>query len=179
MRRCIGFGEATDFPAIQEMKDAGHTDYLVFVHRFADDNAIGEMDCVYSSWMTRHPEGFTDAGMVALRRLVPPLALAIKAPPSPASPRCAVRSTAPSSCPRRLPKRCRQPAARGWSRSAASRSAASAVPKSCLPSIPACRSHSDICAVRLKDHARAQPSADRHLRAVDGPDRRAHPLAGP
>jgi len=79
LRRRIGFGDAADFPAIQEMKDAGHTDYLVFVHRFADDNAIGEMDCVYSSWMTRHPEGFSDAGMVALRRLVPPLALAIKA----------------------------------------------------------------------------------------------------
>ena len=61
------------------MKDAGHTDYLVFVHRFADDNAIGDMDCVYSSWMTRHPEGFSDAGLEALRRLVPPLALAIKA----------------------------------------------------------------------------------------------------
>lgn len=79
LRRRIGFGEAADFPAIQEMKDAGHTDYLVFVHRFADDNTIGEMDCVYSSWITRHPEGFTDANMMALRRLVPPLALAIKA----------------------------------------------------------------------------------------------------
>ena len=79
LRRRIGFGDAADFPAIQEMKDAGHTDYLVFVHRFADDNTIGEMDCVYSSWMTRHPEGFSDASLVALRRLVPPLALAIKA----------------------------------------------------------------------------------------------------
>ena len=79
LRRRIGFGDAADFPAIQEMKDAGHTDYLVFVHRFADDNAIGDMDCVYSSWMTRHPEGFSDAGLEALRRLVPPLALAIKA----------------------------------------------------------------------------------------------------
>ena len=79
LRRRIGFGDTADFPAIQEMKDAGHTDYLVFVHRFADDNAIGDMDCVYSSWMTRHPEGFSDAGLEALRRLVPPLALAIKA----------------------------------------------------------------------------------------------------
>ncbi len=79
LRRRIGFGEAADFPIIQEMKDVGHTDYLVFVHRFAEENAIGEMDGVYSAWMTRHPEGFIDAGMVALRRLVPPLALAIKA----------------------------------------------------------------------------------------------------
>lgn len=79
LRRRLGFGEAADFQVIQEMKDIGHTDYLVFVHRFAADNAIGDMDGVYSVWMTRHPEGFTDANMVALRRLVPPLALAIKA----------------------------------------------------------------------------------------------------
>jgi adenylate cyclase len=79
LRRRIGFGDALDFSVVQEMKEAGHTDYLVFVHRFAGDNAIGEMDCVYSSWVTRHPEGFSEANLVALRRLVPPLALAIKA----------------------------------------------------------------------------------------------------
>ena len=31
------------------MKDAGHTDYIVFVHRFAADGTIGEMDCFYSA----------------------------------------------------------------------------------------------------------------------------------
>ena len=61
MRLRIGFGETAEFPVVQEMKDAGHTDYLVFVHRFAGDNAIGEMDCVYSSWVTRHPGGFCAA----------------------------------------------------------------------------------------------------------------------
>ena len=35
LRRRIGFGEPADFPFIQEMKDTGHTDYIVFVHRFA------------------------------------------------------------------------------------------------------------------------------------------------
>ena len=30
------------------MKDQGHTDYVIFVHRFAADATIGEMDCVYS-----------------------------------------------------------------------------------------------------------------------------------
>lgn len=79
LRRRLAFGDAADFPIVEEMKEAGHTDYLVFVHRFADDKAIGDMDCVYSSWMTRHPGGFSEAGLVALRRLVPPLALAIKA----------------------------------------------------------------------------------------------------
>jgi adenylate cyclase len=78
LRRRIGFGEPADYPIIQEMKDAGHTDYLLFVHRFAGETAIGEMDGVYSAWSTRHAEGFTDAQITALRRLVPALGLAIK-----------------------------------------------------------------------------------------------------
>jgi adenylate cyclase len=36
------------------------------------------MDCVYSSWATATPGGFREADLVALRRLVPLLALAIK-----------------------------------------------------------------------------------------------------
>ena len=78
LRRRIGLGEAPDFPVIQEMKDAGHTDYIVFIHRFAGDTKIGDMDGVYSAWSTRHSEGFSEANIVALRRLVPALALAIK-----------------------------------------------------------------------------------------------------
>ncbi|WP_425068153.1 adenylate/guanylate cyclase domain-containing protein [Reyranella sp.] len=78
LRRRIGFGEAPDFSIIQEMKDLGHTDYIVFIHRFAGDTKIGDMDGVYSAWSTRHSEGFSDANVVALRRLVPALALAIK-----------------------------------------------------------------------------------------------------
>jgi len=78
LRRRIGFGEEADFTIIQEMKDLGHTDYIVFIHRFAGDTQIGDMDGVYSAWSTRHPEGFSDANIAALRRLVPALALAIK-----------------------------------------------------------------------------------------------------
>lgn len=78
LRRRIGFGEPAGFSIIQEMKDLGHTDYIIFVHRFAGEGAIGEMDCVYSAWSTRHAEGFSDANIGALRRLVPALGLAIK-----------------------------------------------------------------------------------------------------
>ncbi|HTB40239.1 MAG TPA: adenylate/guanylate cyclase domain-containing protein [Reyranella sp.] len=78
LRRRIGFGEPADFPAIQEMKDLGYTDYLIFVHRFAADATIGEMDCVYSAWSTFSTEGFSEADVVALRRLAPALGLAIK-----------------------------------------------------------------------------------------------------
>ena len=78
LRRRIGFGEPADFVILQEMKDLGHTDHILFVHRFASGAAIGEMDCVYSSWSTRAAEGFSDANIAALRRLVPALGLAIK-----------------------------------------------------------------------------------------------------
>ena len=37
------------------------------------------MDCIYSSWLTSRPEGFTDAHNAALKRVVPTLALAFKA----------------------------------------------------------------------------------------------------
>lgn len=78
LRRRIGFGEPADFVILQEMKDLGHTDHILFVHRFASGAAIGEMDCVYSSWSTRAAEGFSEANIAALRRLVPALGLAIK-----------------------------------------------------------------------------------------------------
>lgn len=78
LRRRIGFGEAADFNIIREVQELGHTDYIVFVHRFAENAAIGEMDCVYSAWSTRGPAGFSDEDVAALRRLVPALGLAIK-----------------------------------------------------------------------------------------------------
>lgn len=78
LRRRIGFGDPADYQVVQEMKDLGHTDYVVFIHRFADGAAIGEMDGVYSSWSTKAPSGFSDADIMALRRLVPALGLAIK-----------------------------------------------------------------------------------------------------
>jgi adenylate cyclase len=78
LRRRIGFGDPADYAVIQEMKDLGHTDYVIFLHRFKRDGTIGEMDSVFSAWSTRHVEGFSEAAMTALRRLVPALGLAIK-----------------------------------------------------------------------------------------------------
>ena len=77
MRWRIGFGETADFPVVQDMQRDGHTDYVVFVHRFASGAAIGEMDGVYSGWSTRSATGFDDDHVAALRRLVPALGLAV------------------------------------------------------------------------------------------------------
>lgn len=78
LRRQIGLEDPIDFPSLVKMKQEGQTDYVALIHRFAGEGAMGEMDCVYSSWTTSHPDGFSDSGMVGLRRLVPLLALAIK-----------------------------------------------------------------------------------------------------
>ena len=77
--RChLAAGEPARFPSVEELGEAGHTDYLAFVHRFGGDGVIGEMDGVASSWSTDAPGGFTDAHIAVLQRLVPTLALAIK-----------------------------------------------------------------------------------------------------
>ena len=48
------------------------------VHRFGEAGTMGQMDCVYSYWVTRRDEGFGAQGLAALRDLVPVLGLAIK-----------------------------------------------------------------------------------------------------
>jgi len=67
-----------DFSMISELAEKGHRHFLAFVHRFGEAGSIGQMDCVYSYWVTRRPEGFGELGLAALRDLVPALGLAIK-----------------------------------------------------------------------------------------------------
>ena len=57
---------------------AGNTDYLGIMNKFAAEGTVGDMDCVYSGWETDRPEGFTEAEVLALRRLSPFLAMAMK-----------------------------------------------------------------------------------------------------
>lgn len=54
------------------------TDYVAIINRFAPEGIIGEMDCVYSSWVTARADGFTNGQIAALTRLVPTLVLAVK-----------------------------------------------------------------------------------------------------
>jgi adenylate cyclase len=68
-----------EFPTFAELREASITDYLAIINRFAEDGVIGEMDCIYSSWMSDRSDGFTDDEIGALKRLTPFLGLAIKA----------------------------------------------------------------------------------------------------
>ena len=78
LRRSQPRGHAADFPILATLREQGQTDYVALIQRFTKAGAVGEMDCIYSSWTTEAPSGFTDLQAEALTRLVPSLALAIK-----------------------------------------------------------------------------------------------------
>jgi adenylate cyclase len=67
-----------DFTQVKDLWAKGHRHFLSFVHRFGEAGTIGEMDGVYSYWVTRKPEGFSEQDLAALRDLVPALGLALK-----------------------------------------------------------------------------------------------------
>ena len=49
-----------EFPTFTEFREAKLTDFVAIINRFAADGVIGEMDCIYSCWMTDRAEGFAD-----------------------------------------------------------------------------------------------------------------------
>jgi adenylate cyclase len=78
MQRKLTAETIAEFPIFTDLFAAGMTEFIAVVDRFGTDAVIGDMDCVYSSWSTDAPGGFTDWQVRALRRLTPALALAIK-----------------------------------------------------------------------------------------------------
>jgi adenylate cyclase len=67
-----------DFSMLDELAARGHRQFVGFVHRFGEAGTLGQMDCIYSSWLTRRADGFDEHALSALRDLVPVLGLAIK-----------------------------------------------------------------------------------------------------
>ena len=80
LRRHFGRGDPCDFHRLPGLRDEGHVDFFAMVTPFSQEDAFGLMDCVYSQWLTRARDGFADADLDALRRLMPVLALAVKGP---------------------------------------------------------------------------------------------------
>src|SRR5690242_9580687 len=79
LRRRLTAEVRQEFSIFPELIDAGMTDYIARVDRFATEAIIGNMDGVYSSWATDAPGGFSDTEVKALCRLAPLLALTVKA----------------------------------------------------------------------------------------------------
>ncbi len=78
LRRRLTVEGETEFNSLPAMRAAGMLDYVAIINRFSPDRVIGEMECVYSSWATSHPDGFADEQVAALEKVAPFLALAIK-----------------------------------------------------------------------------------------------------
>jgi len=78
LRIDLGDIASLDFSLIPELAEKGHRHFVAFVHRFGEAGTIGQMDCVYSYWLTRRPDGFDEQALAALRDLVPVLGLAVK-----------------------------------------------------------------------------------------------------
>jgi adenylate cyclase len=78
LRIRFGEGDANRFSRDAEFAARGATEYLALINRFGSDGSIGEMDCVYSRWITDQPGGFDDGDVAALVGLAPALALAVK-----------------------------------------------------------------------------------------------------
>jgi adenylate cyclase len=79
LRRRLTADTKDEFSLLPDWYAAGLTDYVAMISRFAAEGVIGEMDAVYSAWGTRERAGFDDVHIAALERVVPYLALAIKA----------------------------------------------------------------------------------------------------
>lgn len=77
-RRRLSADSDPEYASLADFRADGQTDALALIQRFADDNVIGDMDCVYSSWTTDGEGGFDDSDVAALKMLFPSLALAIK-----------------------------------------------------------------------------------------------------
>ena len=65
------FTSISDSPAISPSKVTSISSPIV--HRFGEAGTMGQMDCVYSYWVTRRDDGFGAQGLAALRDLVPVL----------------------------------------------------------------------------------------------------------
>ena len=79
LRRRLTAETEKEFPVFPELRAEGMTDYVAMVNRFAAEGIVGNMDCVYSSWTTDAAAGFCDADVADIGRLMPLLALTLKA----------------------------------------------------------------------------------------------------
>ena len=78
MRCRLHQGETGSFTAIEELVEAGQTDYLALVYRIKQAARVENVDAFYARWTTARPGGFTDEEIEQLTRLTPHLGLAIR-----------------------------------------------------------------------------------------------------
>ena len=73
-RRLTGPEALIDFAVLQDYRDRGATDYLVYLVIFDEEMETG----IWGSWLTERPSGFSDEDIRALQRIQQRLSVALK-----------------------------------------------------------------------------------------------------
>jgi len=78
-RRLNNDKTVADYPLLKEFRDDGATDYYMIATPFSDAKVLDyEKDGMMASWLTDHPNGFSDREIDALTRIQKRLAVACK-----------------------------------------------------------------------------------------------------
>src|ERR1700730_2111732 len=78
-RRLTGAEAQLDFPLLQELADAGATDYVAEVVRFGTDGDPSRGTGIAYTFATDRPSGFADDDLVLLKAVLPVVSLAVMA----------------------------------------------------------------------------------------------------
>lgn len=76
--RILGHNGPWPYPVLADLAEQGFTDYLVTMTRFGEKGIIGQLDSIYASWTTRHPEGYSERQIETLTALLPFAAAAVR-----------------------------------------------------------------------------------------------------
>jgi adenylate cyclase len=77
-RRRLAQNSQSDFKMLDRFRSEGATDYFALQTTFGQAQRLGPANRVLTSWLTDAPEGFTDAHLAAIERVMPALSLAVK-----------------------------------------------------------------------------------------------------
>lgn len=91
-RRLASEHRPGEFGLLDRFKQQGATDYLAFVVKAGERMRLGEFEGIAASWLTDKPDGFSDAEVGRLARLLPVLALAFIASTTNAIARTLIRT---------------------------------------------------------------------------------------
>ena len=69
--------EPSNFTMLNDMREEGATDYYAMQLKLGDGARLGPVDKIMGSWITDHPQGFSDQDLATLKSAFPTLALAI------------------------------------------------------------------------------------------------------
>ncbi len=67
-----------DFPIFEKFIANGAVDYLALLHIFDPDGVLELSNGIVTSWLTNHPDGFSDEHVAAIKSLLPTFGLVVR-----------------------------------------------------------------------------------------------------